>query len=63
MSLDLGEVALYKRCPVGSSSMLLCGHQSQVVWGVPSVGCMYPSIVARLTAAGAMVGMAGPQPG
>ena len=61
MSPDLGEMALCKRCLMGPNSMVLSGHQSQMIQGCPLYGLH--AVVARLTATGALAGMVGPWPG
>ena len=41
-----------RTCSMGSSSTLLSAHQTYILWGVPYMGCMYPSAVAGPTTVG-----------
>ena len=61
MSSGFGEVALC-RCPMGPSSMLPSGHQSQMFQGCHLWGCILPFVVVEPNAVGMMVDGAGPWP-
>ena len=60
---NLGEVALYKRCPLGPSSTFPLVTRALCSRSAPYVGCMGPSTVVGPTAEGTLVGRAGPWPG
>ena len=62
MSPDLGKGVLYRRRPMGSSSILHSGHQSDMLsgLGVPLCGLHGPFRCGGLTIVHSLTGGAGP---
>ena len=59
MFLNLGEVILCRRHPLGSNSEFPLASRGICSRAVPYVGCMSPSNVEGLPTVGTLVGMAG----
>lgn len=56
---DLIVMAFYRRCPMRPSNMLLCGHQSYILWWLSLCGLCMSFFLAEMTTMDTQRGQAG----